>query len=316
MVNLISTASGTRRAAALLIVALAMIALTACGSSSGGDVEQPTATSTVGPTPVVESSTAQVALASTDLSVGPNRLAFGLVDLQSGPIRDADVLISTFFLGGGRQEGPIQTALALWRNWPVGQAGVYTANFDFAQPGAWGVVASFVDSSGTTRTVSAGIDVKAESSTPAIGGIPPKSVTKLASDFDDLHAITSDPEPDPELYATTVADALEAGKPLLLTFSTPAFCQSATCGPQLDVVKELKSVYGDRANFIHVEVYDNPTEIEGDLSNARLVQAMIDWGLPTEPWTFIMDAEGKVAAKFEAFVTKDELEQALTTVLQ
>ena len=78
----------------------------------------------------------------------------------------------------------------------------------------------------------------------------------------------------------------------------------------------MKSVYGDRANFIHVEVYDNPTEIEGDLSNARLVQAMIDWGLPTEPWTFIMDAEGKVAAKFEAFVTKDELEQALTTVLQ
>jgi hypothetical protein len=316
VVNLISTASGTRRAAALLIVALAVIALTACSSSSGEDVEQPTDTSTGGPTPVVETSTAQIALASTDLSVGPNHLSFGLIDLQSGPIRDADVLISTFFLGGGQQEGPIQTARALWRNWPVGQAGVYTANFDFPQSGDWGIVASFVDSSGASRTASAGLDVKALSSTPAIGGMPPKSVTKLASDFDDLQQMTSDPEPDPDLYAMTVADALQTGKPLLVTFSTPAFCQSATCGPQLDVVKELKTTHGDRVNFIHVEVYDNPNEIKGDLSNARLVQAIIDWGLPTEPWTFVIDAEGKVAAKFENFITKDELEQALTAVLQ
>ncbi len=288
------------------------IAVTACSSDADEAVDEPTAVST----PVSETSTAQIALASTDLSVGPNRLAFGLIDIESGPIRDADVLISTFYLGGGRQEGPIQTAGAVWRNWPIGQAGVYTANFDFSQPGSWGVIASFADSQGTNRTASAGIDVKTQSSTPAIGTVPPMSVTKLARDFNDLQQITSDPEPDPGLYGMTVADGLDTGAPLLVTFSTPAFCQSATCGPQLDVVKELKSVYGDRANFIHVEVYDNPTEIEGDLSKARLVQAMIDWGLPTEPWTFVMDAEGKVAAKFEAFVTKDELEQALTSVLQ
>lgn len=309
-----------RHMAWTISISIIMMVLMACGSDSNsaddGGAENPTATSTVGPTPVVESGTAQIALASTDLSVGPNRLAFGLIDFQSGPIRDADVLISTFFLGGGRQEGPIQTARALWRSWPIGQAGVYTANFDFPEGGAWGIVVSFVDSSGANRTVSAGLDVKVQSSSPAITKTPPKSVTKLASDFDDLHTMTSDLEPDPDLYAITVADALEVGIPLVVTFSTPAFCQSATCGPQLEVVKELKNSYRDRANFIHVEVYDNPSEIEGDLSNARLVPAMIDWGLSTEPWTFIMDAEGEVAAKFEFFVTKAELEQALTAVLQ
>ncbi|MCY4529095.1 MAG: hypothetical protein OXD46_08740 [Chloroflexi bacterium] len=52
------------------------------------------------------------------------------------------------------------------------------------------------------------------------------------------------------------------------------------------------------------------------MASAPLAQAMIDWGLPTEPWTFVMDSEGKVAAKFEAFATKDELEAALDTVLR
>lgn len=258
----------------------------------------------------------RIALASTDLGVGPNRLAFGLVDIESGPIRDADALISTFFLGDDRLDGPIQTARAVWRRWPIARAGLYTANFDFHRAGAWGISASFVDHLGTARTASAGIEVKPKSSTPAVGERPPGSLTKLARDFADIREMTSDPEPDEDLYALTVADGLDAGRPLVVAFSTPAFCRTATCGPQLDVIKRLKDTYRTEANFIHVEVYDNPAEIEGSLSNARLAQAMIDWALPTEPWTFVMDAEGKVAAKFEAFATRDELEEALEAVLQ
>ena len=263
-----------------------------------------------------ETTTVRITLASTDLGVGPNRLAFGLVDVESGPIREADVLISTFYLGDGRQEGPIQTARAVWRRWPIAQAGLYTANFDFDRVGAWGVVANYVDHLGSSVTVSAGIDVKPKSATPSIGERPPASVTKLAKDFRNLKDMTSDPEPDEELYALTVAEGLNAGKPLVVAFSTPAFCRTATCGPQLDVIKELKDYYYRDVNFIHVEVYDKPAEIEGSLSNAPLAQAMIDWALPTEPWTFVMDADGKVAAKFEAFATKDELEVALDAVLR
>ena len=263
-----------------------------------------------------ETTTVRITLASTDLGVGPNRLAFGLVDVDSGPIREADVLISTFYLGGGQQEGPIQSARSVWRRWPIGQVGLYTANFDFDRPGAWGVVANYVDHLGTSVTVSAGIEVKPKNATPAIGERPPASVTKLAKDFEDLQDMTSDPEPDEELYALTVAQGLDAGKPLVVAFSTPAFCRTATCGPQIDVIKELKDYYYRDVNFVHVEVYDKPAEIEGNLSNAPLAQAMIDWALPTEPWTFVMDADGKVAAKFEAFATKDELEAALDAVLR
>ena len=263
-----------------------------------------------------ETSSVRITLASTDLGVGRNRLAFGLVDVESGPIRDADVLISTFYLGAGQQEGPIQTSRAVWRDWPIGQTGLYTANFDFDRKGDWGVVAQFVDHLGSNATTSAGLKIKTASDTPGIGERPPASLTKLADDFSDLKVITSDPDPDEDLYALTVAEALETGKPLVVAFSTPAFCRTATCGPQLDVIKELKDFYYRDVNFIHVEVYDKPAEIEGDLQNAPLSQAMIDWELPTEPWTFVMDDEGKVAAKFEAFVTKDELEAALMAVLK
>ena len=274
------------------------------------------ATATAGGDAPAETATARITLATTDLGVGPNRLGFGLVDVDSGPIREADVLISTFYLGDGRQEGPIQTARAVWRRWPISQAGLYTANFDFDRAGPWGIAANYVDHLGSSVTVSAGIEVKPKSATPAIGERPPASVTKLARHFEDIGDMTSDPDPNEELYAITVAEGLNAGKPLVVAFSTPAFCRTATCGPQLDVIKDLKDYYYRDANFIHVEVYDKPAEIDGHLANAPLAQAMIDWALPTEPWTFVMDADGRVAAKFEAFATKDELEAALDAVLR
>ena len=69
-------------------------------------------------------------------------------------------------------------------------------------------------------------------------------------------------------------------------------------------------------NFIHIEVYDNPHEIQGDLSNARLSPTLTEWNLPSEPWTFVIDGDGLVQAKFEGFATSEELEDALGTVLR
>ena len=67
-----------------------------------------------------------------------------------------------------------------------------------------------------------------------------------------------------------IAEAIDAGLPLMVVFSTPAYCTTATCGPQLDVVKRLKVEYRDRMSFIHLEIYDNPDEIQGDLSRGRV----------------------------------------------
>ena len=42
---------------------------------------------------------------------------------------------------------------------------------------------------------------------------------------------------------------------------------------------------------------------------------MEEWGLQTEPFTFVIDAGGLVAKKFEGFVNEEELESALVDVI-
>ena len=97
--------------------------------------------------------------------------------------------------------------------------------------------------------------------------------------------------------------------------ASPAFCTNAVCGPQVEVLQELKDRYKGQANFIHVDFYDNPEEIQGDLDRARLSPAVVEWGLPSTEWSFVIDGNGIVSARFEAFATLDELEQALLKVL-
>ena len=278
-----------------------------CGSS-------PTAVPTIVPAPTPES--LRLALASSDLAVGTNRVVFGVIEDSEGPVNDAEVVVSTFYLpASGGQEGPVETVNAVFQAWPVSPRGVFTAQLQFDRSGGWGIGAVVTDGEGIERKVSARVRVSDVSATPAIGAPAPRSVSKTLADVYGFSQITTDFEPDADLYGMTIAEALDAGKPLLVVFSTPAYCQTATCGPQLGVVKELKAEYGDRTNFIHIEVYDNPHEIEGDLSKAVISPTAEEWGLPSEPWTFIVDAEGIIRAKFEAFTTRDELEAALQDVV-
>ncbi len=298
------------------LLPLALAVLVACGGDADPTATPPPPTETTAPLSAVGagSPSVQILLASSDLGVGQNRLGFGLNDPQSGTVMDANVQVSTFYLGGGSQEGPIETKEAVFRKWPVG-SGIYTTQFSFDRPGRWRLAVAITYADGATTIASAGIDVKEKSATPAIGSAAVRSVTKTARDVENLDEMTTDPDPDPAMYAMTIAGALDSGKPLVLVFSTPAFCESATCGPQLDVVKSLKSENEGKVNFIHIEVYDNPLEIEGDLSRGRISPTLTEWNLPSEPWTFIVDEDGVVRAKFEGFATSQELEEALAAVL-
>jgi hypothetical protein len=50
-------------------------------------------------------------------------------------------------------------------------------------------------------------------------------------------------------------------------------------------------------------------------NNPIPVQSVTDWGLPTEPYTFVVDGSGKLSAKFEGIVSADELTAAFDAVL-
>ena len=207
-------------------------------------------------------------------------------------------------------------AEASFVTWPTGRAGVYVVDgVELDKAGRWGLLVEVETESGALFVGQLGFDVKLTSSSPAIGSLAPRSLNKTGDGAADLEEITTSPEPDADLYRMTVADAIAAGKPSVVTFAPPAFCSTATCGPQVDVVSALKDRYGGEASFIHVEVYDNPVEMREDFSKGRISPVLEEWGLISEPYTFILDGEGVIKSKFEGFVTEEELEVALKEVL-
>ena len=292
-------------------------------ASCGGGAEK-SAEEIPGPTTAASASDAlgefQAVVISSDLSLGPNRLVFSVLEKDSGPVKAETASIAFYYLGevteAAVEADPDQVGSARFRQWPLGGLGVYTAQVDFDRAGNWGLEAVVTPTGGSTMRARGAFVVMEESSTPAIGVPAPRSANKTARDVDGLEELTTARPPDPDLYQMTIAEALDTGLPLVVAFATPIYCQTATCGPQIRVIEEVKDRYKDRANVIHVEIFDEPHLIEGDLASARTVATVEEWGLPSEPWTFLVDREGRIAAKFEAFTTADEIEEQLESLVE
>jgi peroxiredoxin len=113
----------------------------------------------------------------------------------------------------------------------------------------------------------------------------------------------------------SIAEAVASGKPTVISFATPAFCVSATCGPQVSDISELAREYQGRANFVHVEVYLDPHLIDPANPSRQLAPAVGEWGLVSEPWTFVVGNDGRIDARFEQYVPPSVLEPALLSAL-
>ncbi len=248
---------------------------------------------------------AVVANSPSSLGVGDQRLTVGYrseagEDLAN-PQTEVDLVISR--QGGGEQR---VDAEFVWIAEPI--RGVYVAHVEFDQPGEWVAVLEPENGPPTRETP---FFVDPEPSTPEVGEPAPASATPTLADLD-IGELTTDPSPDPGLYEVSVADAVANGTPALITFATPAFCSTATCGPMLEQVKGLRAeLPSAEMDWIQVEVYDltqgNPID--------HIVPAALEWGLPSEPWIFVVDADGTVSARLEGVVSDRELRAAVEAVL-
>ena len=86
-------------------------------------------------------------------------------------------------------------------------------------------------------------------------------------------------------------------------------------------MRNVKDEYKGRVGFLHVEVYGNPHEIQGDLTTARYSPLVDAWGLSkledylNESFVFILDREGRIAFKYEGYATMEELVEGLRRTL-
>jgi hypothetical protein len=300
-------------------VALAALALIAAACTGGGDDEDADAITEV--TPVIVNS-------DSELAVGENRFMVGLLSQDNEEVSGAEVAFRFFKLDDGQQElrGEAEaTPIAVEKSYThkhedgtvethgAGKSGVYVANVEFDEAGEWGVEVTATIGDKTYNPIGVGFNVLQETGSVPVGAPAPLSHQPTLDDVADVAEIdTSDP-PIPEMHALSIAEAVTSGRPTVIVFATPAFCLSRICGPTKQVVDELYDSYKDGANFVHVEPYDIERARNGE--GLFPIEASEQWGLESEPWVFLVDSDGTVAAKFEAVVSYEELEQALLPLL-
>ena len=297
---------------AAVLATLALLALACSGGAGGGGA--------------VTEVTALVA--SSELAVGENRLVVGLLDQDAEEITGAEVKFRFFKLDGDQQtpKGEAEaTALTVDKSYThthddgtvekhgAGKTGVYVAHPTFDEAGSWGVEVTATIEGKTFDPVGAAFTVLQQGKSVAVGAQAPRSDTLTLDDVADIADIdTSDP-PIAEMHAMRISEAVTSGRPSVIVFATPAFCLSRVCGPTKETVDELFLLYKSQVNFVHVEPYDVEKARNGE--GLHPVKAWTEWGLQTEPWVFLVDRNGIVAAKFEGVVTIDELKAALDPLL-
>lgn len=290
----------------LALLLAAVLALSGCGDSSGSSP-----TKSPGEAPL------QIIVPGTDTVVGPNRLVVALLDAQGSPVGGARVRLRFY-----HTDGPTPTAVksevsAMWLGDTLNLAQpVYSGRPTFDAPGKWDVEAIAVKD-GVQRLSSKGrFIVKARADVPNAGDAAPLTRQATLADAP-IEQLTSERPPgDPDFYRLTIADAIAQKKPLLVIFSTPAFCQTRTCGPQLDVAQELKQRYGAQMSFIHVEIFERPDLLLTGQGEAKGRAAVIQWRLPSEPWLFLIGADGKIFDRFEGYAPAAEVEPRIREMLK
>jgi hypothetical protein len=248
---------------------------------------------------------------------GPNRYAFGLFTAARAQIPDAAAAVYVARAGGGEAQGPFvaeyeslevdtQFRSQSTASDPDGARTLYVTELPLERPGKYEVLGMArldgrLVAAASARPV---ITVKAEDPVPQVGERPPMIHTPTEADVGgDLEQIDTRVPPS-SMHESDFADVI-GKEPVVLTFATPRLCQSRVCGPVVDVVEQVKSEYQDQAEFIHMEVYN-----ENEISKGYRPQ-LTAFRLPTEPWTFTFDADGRVAARLEGVYSADELEAAV-----
>lgn len=222
---------------------------------------------------------------------------------------------ATVWVAKSRSQKPFQQTTA--RLEPIGVPGrsapafggvtrIYVAHLRIPSPGRYWLVAQ---PRGARIQGLGVVDVAARVSSPAVGAKAPRSQTPTLATAPAARITTSRP-PDLLLLRYSIAGSLAVHRPFVVTFATPKFCTSRVCGPVVDVVEAVRRRFERRGvRFIHVEVFTGNDPTRG------YNRWMRQWGLASEPWVFLVGADGRVKAKFEGSVSAAELAAAVRAKL-
>jgi hypothetical protein len=250
-----------------------------------------------------------------ELTCGPNRLLFSLLDGSNRPIGAPDRAAAISIYNLARDPSKPTASVDATFVWAIeGSVGIYVANVSFAEAGVWGAELATTAPGGSKESVRLTFSVQPSSSMIRVGDPAPASRTPTG----DPTKISTDAHPLPAFYTTSVDTALSAHKPFVLAFATPKFCTSGQCGPTLERLKPFVGRYPS-VTFINVEPYvlkDEGGQLQPVLTQNNLTpaQSTRDWGLISEPWLFVVDRDGIVRGSFGLVFGDVELAAAIDRV--
>lgn len=316
-----------------LLTALVLSACATDGASDGAPADGPAAAGSP------ETSLA-VASASFDLAVGQDRrLLLAVFTDQRERVAGGTVTVRLAHLGDepGGQAALGEPLTATFLPIPgldipapergpavVGTdvlTGVYRADVDLDAPGFWGVsvTADLVDVGPVEgRTV---FRVLETNEVVDVGDPAPPTANLVREDveaglappsaLDSRLRTLDDPDRAEVLHRTRVDESIAAGRPVVIAIATPVYCVSLVCGPLTEHLLDVASRFDDRADFVHIEVWE-------DFEAQRLNPAAAAW-IQTEtggnePWVFLVDATGTIVARWDNVVDPVELEAALSAL--
>jgi hypothetical protein len=261
----------------------------------------------------------RVGLGGSTFTVGRTRIPFGVIG-DDGRFLYGPTAVYVARGPGKKAEGPFLAPADVLVTDPAYRskqaatesdpfAAVYAAEVPFKKPGAYAIftvtkLASGLASTGTQIEVK----TKADDPIPDVGEPAPKVQTDTLDSLGGNEDLLDTRQPPSDMHESSFAQVV-GKKPAALLFATPQLCQSRVCGPVVDVALQLREKYGDRIEFIHQEVY-----ADNDLEKG-LREPLRRFKLKTEPWLFVVGADGRVTARLEGSFGLSATEQALKTAL-
>ncbi len=291
------------RYAALLLAAAGVLAGCGSGSPEGATTAAGLTLQKVWDRP---GENVTVVPGSEDFSAGRVRYSFLVVRKDGQPVYRPTAGVT---VARGLDQAPFQQVTARLEPTttdPHAVGGIYVADLRLREPGTYWLVAQ---PKGASVQALGQVFVRTESASPAIGSPAPRSDTPTLGDAP-IAKLTTKTPPDRDLLRYSVAKSIAAKKPFVVAFATPKYCESRTCGPVVDVVEQVSKERAFRGvRFIHVEIYKNNDPQQGQNRWVR------QWRLPSEPWVFLVGADGRIKAKFEGAFSARELRRAVQTTL-
>jgi len=243
---------------------------------------------------------------TADFGPGRVRFTFLIVDGQGGLVTRPSARV---WIARGLEERPFarttarSEAIGVEGSDPADAEAIFVTNLQLPEAGTYWLLAEPV---GGRKIQAVGtVVVKERTAAPDIGEAAPASRTPTLATAT-LDELSTSRVPDPELYRSSVAGALADRAPFVVVFATPKYCTSRTCGPVVDVVSTVRREHaGSGIRFIHAEIYEDNDPAKGENRWVR------EWKLPSEPWVFLVGADGKVRDRFEGTVSVRELDASV-----